>query len=202
MAAMRTFVATSNPGKLAEMRAIFAGSRLELETYAEYVAVEEGENSYLDNALLKARTLQAQLQAADIHACVLADDSGLEVAALGGRPGVLSARYAGAEASWSERRAALLEELRPVPDGERSARFVAYMALLFDDETSIVAAGSVTGSITRRERGERGFGYDPIFHYPPAKKTFAQIRAEEKNRCSHRHAAATNLLNILALHGR
>lgn len=201
MAALRTFVATSNAGKLAEMRAIFAGSRLELEVYPAYAAVEEGETSYADNALLKARALQSQLVSAGIGACVLADDSGLEVAALAGRPGVLSARYAGLEATWRERRAALLYEMRTFGDDRRDAQFVACMALLFSDGTSVVAAGSVSGTITTREIGENGFGYDPIFFYPPASRTFAELSAEVKNSCSHRGAAAANLLSRLAQHG-
>ena len=101
---MRTFVATRNDGKLRELREIFAGSPLELETYPDYVDVVEDATSYVGNALRKARSLAAQLAAAGIEVPVLADDSGLEIDALGGRPGVLSARYAGKKTSWPQRR--------------------------------------------------------------------------------------------------
>ena len=198
---MRTFVATSNAGKLNELRAIFAESVLDLETFDAYVAPNEGESSYLDNAQLKAHALHAQLREAGTPAWVLADDSGLEVDALDGRPGVLSARYAGSDATWPERRAALLKELEGHPDASRSARFVCYMALVFEDGTSIAAAGCVAGRIALQERGGCGFGYDSIFYYAPAEATFAQLSEAQKNRFSHRAIAAENLLNVLALHG-
>ena len=121
---MITFVATKNLGKLDEMQAIFAASALELRPYEAYAEVLEGERSYAENAELKAAALRAQLQAAGIHAAVLADDSGLEVRALGGRPGVLSSRYAGSEADWPARRARLLAELGEVPSARRGAKFV------------------------------------------------------------------------------
>jgi XTP/dITP diphosphohydrolase len=197
---MKTYVATKNLGKLEEMRAIFAGSPLELETFPDYCAVPEGESEYIGNALLKARALQQQLQAAGIRAAVLADDSGLEVAALGGRPGVLSARYAGEDATWEVRRGTLLGELRGVPADQRGARFVSALALVLDNGDEIVADGTVSGFITQEERGERGFGYDPIFLYPPAGLTFAEMSEDRKNRCSHRRRAAEHLLALLRVH--
>jgi len=101
---LKTFVATKNLGKLDEMKAIFAGSPLELDTYPLYADVAEGAESYAENAALKARALFKQLQDAGIRAAVIADDSGIEVAALDGRPGVLSARYGGPDATWPQRR--------------------------------------------------------------------------------------------------
>ncbi|MHB8146978.1 MAG: RdgB/HAM1 family non-canonical purine NTP pyrophosphatase [Vulcanimicrobiaceae bacterium] len=199
---MNIYVATSNPGKLAEMQAIFAGSPLELITYPEYVAAAEGESSYTENALRKARSLQEQLRAIGIVACVLADDSGLEVEALENRPGVLSARYGGENATWDERRAHLLHELEQRPDASRDARFISHIALILDDGLEIVAAGAVGGLIAEEERGEGGFGYDSIFFYQPANMTFGQMSEAAKNRCSHRRRAADNLLKVLALHGR
>ncbi|MBV8373742.1 MAG: non-canonical purine NTP pyrophosphatase, partial [Candidatus Eremiobacteraeota bacterium] len=130
---MRTCVATKNSGKLAELHAIFADSPLQLEVYDGYADVAETGDSYLANALLKARALAAQLQDAEIVAAVLADDSGLEVDALGGQPGIYSARYAGADATWPARRAALLDALGEVPGPRRSARFVSTMALVLPD---------------------------------------------------------------------
>jgi len=202
---LKTYVATSNGGKLHELQAIFAGSTLELPTFPGYVAVPEGDSSYTENALRKARGLQRQLRDAGIAAWVLADDSGLEVAALGGRPGVLSARYAGEAASWAERRKHLLDELRGLPASERGARFVSHLshlALVHADGSELVAAGVVDGSIATEELGAGGFGYDPIFFYPPAGTTFAQMSEEAKNHCSHRRLAAGHLLGLLDMHAR
>ncbi|MDQ2872334.1 MAG: non-canonical purine NTP pyrophosphatase [Candidatus Eremiobacteraeota bacterium] len=192
---MKTFVATKNLGKLAELRAIFAGSPLELETYADYADVEEGERSYRENALLKASALRAQLRDARITAAVLADDSGLEVDALGGRPGVLSARYAGADASWPERRAMLMHEL----DGsrDRGAQFVCAMALILEDGSELNVLETVRGSIPEAPSGAGGFGYDPLFASGTTGTTFAQLSEEEKNHISHRRRAADALLRAL-----
>jgi XTP/dITP diphosphohydrolase len=192
---MKTYVATKNLGKLDELRAIFHGSPLKLDTYDGYTDVEEGEADYVENALLKARALQAQLRAAGVvSAAVLADDSGLEVAALGNRPGVLSARYAGDNATWAERRAELLRELEDVPHDQRNARFVCVMALLLPTGEEFVGEGVVDGRITTEERGEHGFGYDPVFFYEPAHETFAELPTQSKNRLSHRARAAESIL--------
>lgn len=194
---MKTYVATKNLGKLDEMRAIFRGSSLELATYDAYADVEEGEADYVENALLKARALQAQLRAAGEHAAVLADDSGIEVEALDNRPGVLSARYAGEDATWAQRRATLLGEMNGVHDIERNARFVCVMALLLPDGEELIGEGIVDGRITTEERGVGGFGYDPIFFYPPSHKTFAELPTATKNHLSHRARAAEALLRAL-----
>ena len=194
---MKTYVATKNAGKLDEMRAIFAGSPLELDTFVDYADVVEDGDDYLANASLKVRALVAALQAAQISAAVLADDSGLEVEALGGRPGVYSARYAGPHASWAQRRARLLAEMRDVPDDARGARFVSAMVLQLADGQRLSAFGSVDGRIVREERGRGGFGYDPLFLYPPRAFTFAQLEASEKNAVSHRGRAADGLLAAL-----
>jgi XTP/dITP diphosphohydrolase len=191
---MKTFVATKNAGKLVEMQAIFAGSPLELQTYPAYDDVAEGESSYEDNALLKARALARQLREAGIAAAVLADDSGIEVEALGNRPGVLSARYAGERTPWPQRLAAMLEELRDTPEDRRDGRFVCVMALVLPSGDEIAGRGIVEGTIAREPRGSAGFGYDPIFFYPPRGCTFAELSPQEKNRVSHRRRAAEALL--------
>ncbi|MGZ3497462.1 MAG: non-canonical purine NTP pyrophosphatase [Vulcanimicrobiaceae bacterium] len=191
---MKTFVATKNLGKLDEMRAIFAGSPLELDTYPLYADIVEGEHSYRENASLKARALHRQLNGAGVRGAVLADDSGLEVEALGGRPGVLSARYAGKDATWPQRRELLLDELRDVPEERRGARFVCAMTLILEDGTELESFADVCGSIADSVHGRFGFGYDPVFFYPPAAKTFAELAEEEKNRVSHRRRAADALL--------
>ncbi|MEO6834458.1 MAG: RdgB/HAM1 family non-canonical purine NTP pyrophosphatase [Candidatus Tumulicola sp.] len=198
---MKTYVATKNAGKLAELRAILAGSALELHAHPEYAGAIEDANDYLGNALLKARALARQLTAAGISAAVLADDSGLEVDALGGRPGVYSARYAGAAATWTQRRAALLAELRGVPEAERGGRFVSAVALILPGGEELTARGSAGGRIAEEERGSEGFGYDPLFFYPPRGCTFAQLGAEEKNAVSHRRRAADALLAALRERG-
>lgn len=191
---MTAYVATKNVGKLREMRAIFSYHALELATYAGYADVAETADSYVGNALLKARALCAQLRESGIDAPVLADDSGLEVFALDGRPGVYSARYAGVQTGWPQRRATLLEEMRGVPAAQRGARFVCAMALILPAHRELTVLETVDGSIVTQERGTGGFGYDPIFFYPPRDCTFAELTEEEKNQLSHRRRAADAVL--------
>ncbi len=193
---MKTFAATKNLGKLEEMRAIFAGSEIEIASYESYADPAEGEDSYSDNALLKARALFAQLRQAGISAAALGDDSGLEVAALAGAPGVLSARYGGPEATWPQRREQLLAAAADARD--RSAKFVCAMALVLPDGREIASYAEAAGSIAWNESGEFGFGYDPIFVDAGTGLTFAQLSAGEKNRISHRARAAQQLLAALA----
>jgi XTP/dITP diphosphohydrolase len=194
---MRTFVATKNAGKLREMRAIFERSPLQLETFADYRDVEETSDSYEGNASLKALALYEQLRAAGIEAAVLADDSGLEVDALGNRPGIYSARYGGEDIAWTQRRALLLAELAGVAPERRGARFVSALAFVEPRGRVRSARGIVEGQITESEVGEHGFGYDPLFWYPPRSCTFAQLDPVEKNRVSHRQRAADALLESL-----
>jgi XTP/dITP diphosphohydrolase len=194
---VKTYVATKNLGKLDEMRAIFAGSELELDTYPLYAAAPENEDNYAGNAEAKARALFAQLRQAGVQGAVLADDSGLEVAALGGRPGIFSARFAGPDATWPMRREKLLEEMAHVPAGEREAKFCCAMVLLLEGGEKYTGYGEVEGVITGEERGRHGFGYDPIFWYARAGKSFAQMRERDKNDVSHRRLAADALLAAL-----
>jgi XTP/dITP diphosphohydrolase len=199
---LRVYVATKNAGKLEELQAIFAGSGLEPATCESYREAIEDADTYAGNAVLKARALAEQLRAGGTpDAAVLADDSGLEVDALGGRPGVLSARYGGRESTWAQRRALLLEEMAGVPDERRGARFVSALVLLLPAGEPYVAIGSVEGRITKAELGPGGFGYDPLFHYEPLGRTFAQISSWEKNAVSHRRRAADALLASLPARG-
>jgi len=193
---VRTYVATKNRGKLAELLAIFAGSPFALHTYEAYRDPVEGETSYVDNAALKADALRAQLHAVGIDAAVLADDSGLEVAALGGRPGVLSARYGGPDATWSERRHALLAETDATGSPDRSARFVSAIHVVLADGTVYRALGTIDGAIAHAERGDGGFSYDAIFALPDG-RTFAELPPAEKNRVSHRARAAAAVIAAL-----
>jgi XTP/dITP diphosphohydrolase len=198
---LKAYVASKNLGKIGELREIFTGTEIDLDTYPLYAEPIEGENSYAENAAIKARRLHEQLREAAIKGAVLADDSGLEVAALNGRPGVLSARYLGDDASWSARREGLLEELSAVLPDKRAAKFCCAMMLVLDDGTELTGYGEVEGVIADGERGKFGFGYDPIFLYPPASKTFAELADDEKNRVSHRRRAADSLLAALRARG-
>jgi len=193
---VKAYVATKNADKLRELRVLFAGSELELDVYPDYEEVEEDATDYAGNARLKALRLRSQLVAAGTGGVVLADDSGIEVDALGGRPGVRSARYGG-DISWPERLKMLLAEVDGVPDDRRGARFFCAMALVCDDGPVIESEGDVRGVIAREPIGSNGFGYDPIFYYPPLQKTFGEISEEEKNRLSHRYRAAQRLLAAL-----
>ncbi len=193
--ALKAYVATKNAGKLGEMKNIFANSELELDTYPLYAEAPENEDNYAGNAESKARSLNRQLREARVQGAVLADDSGIEVAALGGRPGVLSARFAGKEATWPVRRERLLEELTNVPPDARSAKFCCAMMLILESGEEFSGYGEVEGVVTGEERGRFGFGYDPIFFYPPANATFAEMEEQEKNRISHRRRAAQELLD-------
>jgi XTP/dITP diphosphohydrolase len=198
---LKTFVASKNLGKIGELRQIFAGSELDLDTYPLYAEPVEGESTYAENAAIKARRLHKQLQEAAVRGAVLADDSGLEVAALDGKPGVLSARYLGDDATWSARREGLLQELNGVLPDKRGAKFCCAMMLILDDGIELTGYGEVKGVIADGERGKFGFGYDPIFFYPPANKTFAELGDDEKNRVSHRRRAADAMLMALRTRG-
>ena len=193
---MNVYAATKNSGKIRELRAIFANCELDVVTYPPYVDPPEGESSYAENASLKARTLFAQLRTVGISGAVLGDDSGLEVAALRGAPGVLSARYAGIDASWRQRRARLLCEIANARD--RSAKFVCAMALILPDGRELAAYGEAYGRIAAHEDGCSGFGYDPIFVDVASELTFAQLDEDQKNRISHRGRAAAGLLAAIA----
>ncbi len=194
---MKTYVASHNAGKLRELKAIFAKSPLQLGTYRKYADVLEVAGTYAGNALLKAQSLAAALRAGGVDAAALADDSGLEVDALGGRPGVYSARFGGPGMEWPERRAALLDELRGMPPYRRRARFVCALVLIQPDREPLVATGSVEGFILESERGTGGFGYDSLFLYPPRGCSFAMLAEKEKNAVSHRRRAADALLAML-----
>jgi XTP/dITP diphosphohydrolase len=204
---MTVYVATKNAGKLRELEALFIGALIDgepfaLETFEAYADPVEGDTSYAANAALKARALHAQLSQSGVAGNVLADDSGLEVIALGGRPGVLTAYYGGPGLTWSERRRALLAELSETGDGaDRRARFVCALHFIDAAGREVSATGTVDGEIASDERGERGFSFDPVFFYPPAGRTFAELSADEKNRVSHRAASVTTLLDALSHRG-
>ena len=185
-------IATGNRGKAAELVTLIREAAtlplLRAKTLADYAAVpevvEDGD-SYEANAAKKARVVAAALGAP-----ALADDSGLEGDALGGRPGLHSARYPAPGATSREQVAALLGELAGVPPERRGARFVCALALALPDGREVAARGVVEGTIAEAPRGEGGFGYDPIFVPHGEARTYAEMSAAEKARTSHRAAAA------------
>jgi XTP/dITP diphosphohydrolase len=190
---MRDFVlATANPDKAAEIKAIL-GDRVQLHPRPiDIPEIDETGDTLLENARLKAR---AVMQATGKPA--IADDTGLEVEALDGAPGVYSARYAGERASYRENVAKLLSQLAGVPE-PRSAVFRTVAIAVFPDGTELAADGVVVGSIALEPRGDRGFGYDPVF--VPAEgdgRTFAEMTAEDKHRVSHRGVAFRSLRELL-----
>ncbi len=191
----RLLLATNNKGKAAELRRLLDGCGWELVTPAELglsLQIDESGQSYAANATKKA------LQYAQASSVVaLADDSGLEVDALGGRPGILSARYAGPDRTDAERVQTLLEELKDVPDEQRTARFRAVIAIAAPTGRVETVEGTVEGSIARAPRGANGFGYDPVFLLSDRGLTAAELPAEEKDAISHRGAAAHKARVIL-----
>ncbi len=190
------YVASHNAGKIAELRELFAGSPWEPQEFAGYVEVEETGRTYVENALLKARALHRLLRARGLADPVLADDSGLEVRALGGGPGVDSASFGG-DVSWPARRAALLAAVGDAAGEERAARFVCTLAWIEPDGTELVVRGEVSGVIAECERGAGGFGYDPIFLPEGSDRTFAELSPAEKHRLSHRGRAVRALFAAL-----
>jgi XTP/dITP diphosphohydrolase len=192
---MRVVVATNNAGKLEELRALLpAGITLLTLTDAGLGSPDETGTTFEANALIKARAAIVGGDAA------IADDSGLVVDALNGRPGVWSSRFAGTDATDADNNALLVQELSEVPDERRTARFVSVVALLTDDGQEFTATGSVEGRIGRVERGSGGFGYDPLFIVSDPNavefngRTMAELMLEEKNRISHRARAYRALL--------
>jgi non-canonical purine NTP pyrophosphatase (RdgB/HAM1 family) len=188
------YVATANLGKLHEMRALFAPHGIDVLVYPEYASPPEGEHSYAENAVLKAHALHEHLRAQGRLGDVLADDSGLEVYALDRRPGVTTADYGGPNATWPERRMKLLAELAASGSADRRARFVCSMHYIDAQAREFASLGTVDGEIAVAERGELGFSFDPVFLYPPAGRTFAELSDADKNRVSHRAIAAAAIV--------
>ncbi len=186
---MKIIAATKNQNKIREITEKFAPLGFEVISQNDAdidIDVEETGDTFAKNALIKAR---AVAMVCDDY--VLADDSGLCVDALDGRPGVLSARYAGEGASDSEKIKKLLGELDGVEN--RTAKFVTNIAFIFPDGKEIITQGEVTGRILREARGENGFGYDPVFFSDELGKSFAEATLEEKNTVSHRSRALSAL---------
>jgi XTP/dITP diphosphohydrolase len=188
-------LATANPAKARELRALLGGIPyrvLDLADYPPLTLPAEGEESYEGNALLKARAV-----AAATRTLALADDSGIEVDALDGRPGVLSARYGGEGLHDEDRCREMLRELRDVPLSRRTARYRCVVALCAPAGREETAEGVVEGLILDEPRGHGGFGYDPLFYYPALGATFAEVTPEAKHAVSHRGQAMARARRIL-----
>ncbi len=190
---MRVVLATGNPGKLRELRALLAGTPVQLvgQTELGIGMVEETGLTFVENAIIKARHAASQSGLAAI-----ADDSGLEVDALDGRPGVHSARYAGREAGDGENNARLLSELADVAPAKRTARYRCVLVLLrsANDPAPLICEGVWEGRIADSPCGENGFGYDPLFLVDDLQMTAAQLSPELKNQLSHRGQALRKLV--------
>ena len=183
----RIIFATGNAGKVKEIRMIMEDTGKEVVSMKEAgisIAIEENGSTYEENALLKARAVAACT--GDI---VMADDSGLEIDYLNGEPGVYSARYLGEDTSYRIKNANLIERLNGVPDEQRTARFVCAIAAVLPDGRELTTRATIEGRIGYEEKGENGFGYDPIFYVPEFQRTTAQLTEEEKNQVSHRGKA-------------
>jgi len=188
-------LATNNQGKVREYKSLLQTIPLELVTLAERgitTVVDEVGESLEENARLKATLLAAESQL-----LTLADDSGLEVDALGGEPGRLSARYAGEGASDRDRVNYLLSRLKDVPGEKRTACFRCVIAVATPGGEVELCTGECRGLITFESRGEQGFGYDPVFYLPELDKTMAELPLEIKNQVSHRGQAARKVYQVL-----
>ncbi len=191
----RILLATRNQGKVKEIQEVakaFPVTILSLDEVGPVPEVEEDGDTFEANALKKARSIAKATGMA-----TLADDSGLCVDALDGRPGVLSARYAGENATDKDLCDRILEEMRDVPDDRRSARFICVLALVLPTGEEKLFRGVCEGNITHEIRGKLGFGYDPIFYFDVAGCTFAQMDRAEKNKVSHRGRALQEFANYL-----
>ena len=187
--------ATGNEGKMREVRAILADLGLPVlsmkEAGVDVEIVEDGK-TFAENARIKARAVHAAC-----GAIVLADDSGLEVDAMGGEPGVYSARWMGEETSYEVKNQAIIDRLEGLDGPERSARFVCVIAAVFPDGTEAEARGDFEGEIARKPAGCGGFGYDPILWLPERGCTSAELSAEEKNAISHRGKALRKIKPLI-----
>ena len=184
---MQLVLATNNKGKIKEIKQLLADLPITILTaddFLEFPDIEETGETFAENALLKANAIA---EFCDLPA--LADDSGLEVDALDGAPGVYSARYAGEDGNPVNNNNKLIKELKNIPEEKRTARFKCVIAINWGDGTTDTVEGSVEGVIAEDIAVGNGFGYDPVFYYPPAKKRFSEMSMEEKNAVSHRGKA-------------
>jgi XTP/dITP diphosphohydrolase len=191
---MKIVLATHNQDKCAEMKAIMKDMPIQLLTLNEFPEIEEiieDGKTLQENALIKAKTVHKIT-----HLPAIADDTGLEVDALGGQPGIYSARYAGENCSYSDNVNKLLQEMVNIPPKKRSALFRTAIAYV-DENMELTTEGVVEGVIIDVMKGIDGFGYDPVFYVPCMKKTYAEMSMNEKNQISHRGKAVKNMQILL-----
>jgi XTP/dITP diphosphohydrolase len=205
---VKLYLATSNPGKLRELGALAEAEGFELAALPDYDRLPrfpENEPSFALNALEKAlhysrvaaSNISPRQEPGGSEVFVIADDSGLMVDALNRRPGPHSARYAGPQATDADNNRKLLEELRGLPEEKRGARYVCVLALAQSNCVLALFSESCAGRILEAPRGAGGFGYDPLFYFPPLGKTMAELGVAEKNQHSHRGKAFSALLAYL-----
>ena len=186
-------VASTNQGKIKEIKAMLKDIDIEVlsmkDVLEQELEIEETGTTFKENALIKAQTI-----ANIVNKPVLADDSGLEVDALDKQPGIYSARFLGADTSYNIKNQYIIDALK---DKERTARFVCAMALVIPGQEPILIEETMEGLINDKIEGANGFGYDPIFYFPPCQMTSAMMSMEEKNKYSHRAKALKKLVNNL-----
>lgn len=195
---MRLLVATTNRDKLREIKSLLVDLPIELLTLRDLPPVEEPEETgatFIENARLKAR-----YYASASGLLTVAEDSGLVIDALDGEPGVRSARFLRPEASYPERFSVIMRTLAERPERPRSARFVCAVAVVRDGQVVYETTGTVEGEIANAPHGDRGFGYDPIFYYPPYRATLAEVTEAEKLAVAHRGQAFRALAAWLREH--
>ena len=196
----RIIFATGNEGKMKEIRMILADMGLPIQSMKQadiVLDIEENGRTFEENAVIKAKAVAQAAREKGISAIVLADDSGLEIDYLNKEPGIYSARYMGEDTSYHIKNANLLERLEGVADEQRTARFVCAIAAILPDGTQWITRGTIEGRIGYEEKGENGFGYDPIFYLPEYQCYSAELSPEEKNKISHRGKALEEMKRIL-----
>lgn len=196
----RIVFATGNAGKMREIRMILSDLGLEIQSMKEAgvdIDIVENGTTFEENAFIKAAAIAKELEKQDKKAVVLADDSGLEIDYLNKEPGIYSARYLGENTSYTVKNANLIERLAGVPDQKRTARFVCAIVAVFPDGRTFHTKATIEGRIGYEEKGQNGFGYDPIFYLPEYGMYSAELAPEEKNRISHRGKALEEMKKIL-----
>ena len=190
----RIIVATTNNGKIREIKELFKPLNIEVlmmnEVLSQPLDIEENGKDFKENALIKVKAIEPY-----VNDMILADDSGLVIDALDGRPGIESARFMGHDTSYTIKNKKILEMMQGKTN--RNARFVCAIALIIPGKEPIIIEETFEGEIAKEVEGENGFGYDPIFYYPPLHKTSAMMTLEEKNQYSHRAKALQKVFEIL-----
>lgn len=191
----KIIIATSNEGKLKEFRKLLSHKDVDIISMKDAginINIEENGTTFEENAIIKAKTV------CEYSNCLcLSDDSGLEIDCLGGEPGIYSARYLGHDTPYEKKNRIIIDRIKDVPDEKRTARYVCAVAAAFPDGRVLTAVDTLEGAIAKEPKGNGGFGYDPIFYYPPLKVTTAELTDDEKNAISHRGKALRKMVALL-----